>query len=175
MSASVTNLMNPKKPEEASKVDEVRFFNLFASLPKWMVQSEFNRQTESMHNQLRVKEIHHEDERKINKIVEDNPELTRDEAVNIYYDSLAYETARLAMQFQRGNFLVAEEEYKNLTTYMHDLHDYYMAQALETKHAGFELLSTRHMFSIILMKRSTLSVAITCFSYSRDAISIQKC
>ena len=100
-------------------------------MPKWRVQSEFNRQTESKHNQLRVEEIHHEDQRKINKIVEDNPRLTRDDAVNIYYDSL-YETARPTMQFQRGNFLVDEEEYKKLTTYMCDLHDYYMAQALET-------------------------------------------
>ena len=95
------------------------------------MQSEFNRQTESKHNQLRVEEIHHEDQRKINKIVEENPRLSRDDAVNIYYDSL-YKTARPVMQFQRGNFLV-DEEYKNLTTYMRDLHDYYMAQALETR------------------------------------------
>jgi hypothetical protein len=87
------------------------------------VQSEFNRQTESKHNQLRVEEIHHEDQRKTNKIVKDNPGLTRDDAANIDYDSLAYETARPAMQFQRDNFLVAEE-YKNLTAYMRDLHDY---------------------------------------------------
>ena len=64
---------------------------------KWRVQSEFNRQTESKHNQLRVEEIHHEDQKRINKIIEDNPELTRDQAANIYYDSLAYETARPAM------------------------------------------------------------------------------
>ena len=131
MSDNVTNMMNQQKPEVASKEDKVRFWNLFASLPKWRVQSEFNRQTESKHNQLRVEEIHHEDQRKINKIVEDNPGLTRDDATNIYYDSL-YETARPAMQFQRGNFLVDKEEYKNLTTYMRDLHDYYMVQALET-------------------------------------------
>jgi hypothetical protein len=109
------------------------------------VQSKFNRQTESKQNQLRVKEIHHEDQRRINKIVEDNPEITRDQATNIYYDSL-YETARLAMQFQRGNFLV-EEEYKNLTTYMRDLHDYYMAQALETEQTGFEyIIGPPHVF-----------------------------
>ena len=33
-----------------------------------------------------------------------------------------------------------EEEYKNLTTYMCDLHDYYMAQALETGQAGFKYI-----------------------------------
>ena len=110
------------------------------------MQSKFNRQTESKHNQLRVKEIHHEDQRKINKVVEDNPGLSRDDAANIYYDSLAYETARPVMQFQRGNFLV-DEEYKNLTTYMHDLHDYYMAQALETDHVGFEyIIRPPHVF-----------------------------
>ena len=113
---------------------------------KWRVQSEFNRQTESKHNQLRVEEIQHEDQRKINKIVEDNPGLTRDDATNIYYDSL-YETARPAMQFQRGNFLVDEEGYKNLTTYMRDLHDYYMAEALEMGQAGFEyIIHPPHVF-----------------------------
>ena len=122
MSGSITNLMNQQNLEVASKEDKVRFWNLFASLPKWRVQSEFNRQTESKHNQLRVEEIHHEDQWKINKIIEDKPGLTRDDAVKIYYGSL-YETARPAMQFQRGNFLVDEEEYKNLTTYMRDLHD----------------------------------------------------
>ena len=60
------------------------------------MQSKFNRQIESKHNQLRVEEIHHEDQRNINKIVEDNPGLSRDDAVNIYYD-LVYETARPAM------------------------------------------------------------------------------
>ena len=51
------------------------------------------------------------------------------------------------MQFQRGNFLVDEEEYKNLTTYMRDLHDYYMAQALETGQAGFEyIIHPPHVF-----------------------------
>ena len=86
MSGSVTNLMNQQKPEVASKKDKVRFWNLFASLPKWRVQPEFNRQRESKNNQLRVEEIHHEDQRKINKIVEDNPRLSSDDATNIYYD-----------------------------------------------------------------------------------------
>ena len=38
-------------------------------------------------NQLRVEEIHHEDQRKINKIVEDKPGLNLDDVTNIYYDS----------------------------------------------------------------------------------------
>jgi hypothetical protein len=75
-----------KKPEKCNREDVVRFLNLFASLPKWRVQSEFDRQTQKRNNQLRVKEIHHEDQRKINKIVEDNPALTVDEVMNIYYD-----------------------------------------------------------------------------------------
>jgi hypothetical protein len=44
-------------------------------------------QTQKKHNQLRVEEIHHEDQWKINKMVEDNPKLTMEEAANIYYDS----------------------------------------------------------------------------------------
>ena len=40
-----------------------------------------------------------------------------------------------------------EEEYKNLTTYMRDLHDYYMAQALEMGQAGFEyIIRPPHVF-----------------------------
>ena len=91
------------------------------------MKSEFNRRTENKHNQIRVKEIHYEDHRKIQKIVEDNPGLTIDEATNIYYDSKEYEMATPTIQYQRGNFLVAEEEYKNWTTNLCDLHDYYMA------------------------------------------------
>ena len=69
---------------------------------------------------------------------------------------------------------MAEEEYKNLTTYMRDLHDYYMAQALETKQTGFKVIICKPHVFIILMKRSTLSVASACFSYTRDAILIHK-
>ena len=40
-----------------------------------------------------------------------------------------------------------DEEYKNLTTYMHDLHDYYMAQAIETGQVGFEyIIRPPHVF-----------------------------
>ena len=104
MSGSVTNLMNQQKPEVASMEDKVRFWNLFAALPKWRVWSEFKRQTENKHNQLRVKEIHHEDHSKIQKMVEDNPGLTMDEATNIYYYSKEYEMATPTIQYQRGNF-----------------------------------------------------------------------
>ena len=67
--------------------------------------------------------------------------------MNIYYDSLAYETTRPVMHFQRDNFLVNEKEYKKLTTYMRDLHDYYMAQALEMDQEGFEyIIRPAHVF-----------------------------
>jgi hypothetical protein len=61
--------------------DCIRFFNLCASLPKWRVQSEFKRQTE------KAEEVHHEDQREIQKLVENNPELTMEEVANIYYDT----------------------------------------------------------------------------------------
>jgi len=35
---------------------------------------------------------------------------------------------------------VADDEFKNLTTYMHDLHEYYMAEATETDQKGFEVI-----------------------------------
>jgi hypothetical protein len=41
------------------------------------------------------------------------------------------------IQYQRDNFLVADEEYRNLPTYMRDLHEYYMAEAIEMDCTGF--------------------------------------
>ena len=49
------------------------------------------------------------------KLVEDNPDLTMEEAANIYYDVQGMGT--LAMKYERGNLLVPDDEYKNLTTY----------------------------------------------------------
>jgi hypothetical protein len=136
------------------------------------VQSEFDRQTKKTDNQLRVEEIHHEDQRKINKIVEDNPELTLDDDANIYYDSK--EMAKPTIQYQRGNFLVADDEFKILTTYMRDLHQYYMAEEQRRAKWVSKLLSAILLFLIILLKRSTLSIGSACFSYTRGTISIHK-
>jgi hypothetical protein len=47
--------------------------------------------------------------------------------------------AKPTIQYERGNLLV-DEEYKNLTTYMRDLHDYYMAQVTEMEQMGFEVI-----------------------------------
>jgi hypothetical protein len=47
------------------------------------------------------------------------------EAANIYYDTQGMTTPM--MKYQRGNFLVFDDEFKNLTTYMRQLHEYYMA------------------------------------------------
>jgi hypothetical protein len=70
-----------------------------------------------------------------------------DEAADIYYDSKEYEMTTLTIQYQRDNFLVVEEEYENWTTYLHDLHDYYMAQALEMEQTGFEvIIRSPHVF-----------------------------
>jgi hypothetical protein len=74
------------------------------------------------------------------QMVQINPELTMDEATQIYYDTKEYEMAKPTIQYERGNLLVEEEEYKNLTTYMRDLHDYYMAQAIEMEQMGFEVI-----------------------------------
>ena len=72
------------------------------------------------------------------KLVEDNPDLTMEEAANIYYDVQGMGTP--AMKYERGNLLVPDHEYKNLTTYMRQLHEYYMAQATEMNDFGFEVI-----------------------------------
>ena len=68
-----------------------------------------------------------------------------EEAANIYYDVQGMGT--LAMKYERGNLLVPDHEYKNLTTYMRQLHEYYMAQATETDDFGFEvIIRSPHVF-----------------------------
>ena len=44
------------------------------------------------------------------------------------------------MKYERGNLLVPDHEYKNLTTYMRQLHEYYMAQTIEMEDLGFEVI-----------------------------------
>ena len=44
------------------------------------------------------------------------------------------------MKYERGNLLVPDDEYKNLTTYMRQLDEYYMAQAIETEDFGFKVI-----------------------------------
>ena len=51
------------------------------------------------------------------------------------------------MKYERGNLLVPDHEYKNQTTYMRQLHEYYMAQAIETDDFGFEvIICSPHIF-----------------------------
>ena len=57
-----------------------------------------------------------------------------EEAANIYYDVQGTET--LAMKYERGNLLVPDDEYKNLTTCMRQLLEDYMA----TEDFGFEVI-----------------------------------
>ena len=45
-----------------------------------------------------------------------------------------------AIKYERGNLLVPNDEYKNLTTYMRQLHEYYMAQATKMDDFGFEVI-----------------------------------
>ena len=44
------------------------------------------------------------------------------------------------MKYERDNLLVLDDVYKNLTTYMRHLHEYYMAQATEMEDFGFEVI-----------------------------------
>ena len=126
--------------------DCISFFNLCASLPPFLLKSEFERQTQNQYTTTRADEIHNEDLRKIQKFIEDNPELTMEEAATIYYDVQG--TTTPAMKYERGNLLVSDDEYKNLTTYMRQLHEYYMAQTTETEDFGFEvIIPSSHVFN----------------------------
>ena len=68
-----------------------------------------------------------------------------EEVATIYYDVQGTETP--AMKYERGNLLVPNHEYKNLTIYMRQLHEYYMAQEKETEDFGFEvIIRSPHVF-----------------------------
>ena len=108
--------MKEKFTAHISKEDCVSFFNLCASLPSYLLKSEFERQTQNKYATTRDEEIHNKDLRNIQKYVEDNPRLTMEEAANIYYD--VQRTGTPAMKYERGNLLVPDHEYKNLTIYM---------------------------------------------------------
>ena len=96
-----------------------------------------------------------------------------EEAATIYYDVQG--TTTPTMKYERGNLLVPDHKYKNLTTYMRQLHEYYMAQATETNDFGFEvIIRSPHVFNI-LKKRSSMSSGSACSSYTRTALSIHKC
>ena len=116
--------MEEKFTAHISKEDCISFFTLCLTASVF-VEAEFERQTQNQYATTRADEIHNEDLRKIQKFVEDNPELTMEEATNIYYDVQG--TGTSAMKYERGNLLVPDHEYKNLTTYMCQLHEYYMA------------------------------------------------
>ena len=49
-----------------------------------MLKSEFERQTQNKYATTRDEEIHNKDLRNIMKLVEDNPDLTMEEAANMY-------------------------------------------------------------------------------------------
>ena len=137
--------MEGKFTAHISKKDCVSFFNLYASLPLCLLKSKFERQTHNQYATIRADEIHNEDLSKIQKYVENTPELTMEEAASIYYDVQG--TGTPAMKYERDNLLVLDDEYKNLTTYMHHLHEYYMAQATKMEDFGFEvIIRSPHVF-----------------------------
>ena len=105
-SGSVATLMKEKFIAHISKEDCVSFFNLCASLPLFLLKSEFERQTQNQYATTRAEEVHNEDLRKIQKYIEDNPELTMEEAANIYYNVQG--TGTSAMKYERDNLLVPD-------------------------------------------------------------------
>ena len=115
-SGSVTNLMEGKFTAHISKKNCISFFDLYTSLPPFLLKSELEKQTQNQYATTRANKIHNEDLRKIQKYFEDNPELTMEEAANIYYDVQG--TGTPTMKYKRGNLLVPDDEYKNLTTFM---------------------------------------------------------
>ena len=102
--------MKEKFTAHISKEDCVSFINLCASLPSFLLKSEFERQTQNKYATTRDEEIHNKDLRNIQKYIEDNPGLTMEEAATIYYDVQGMTT--LAMKYERGNLLVPDESIK---------------------------------------------------------------
>jgi hypothetical protein len=66
-----------------------------------------------------------------------------EQATNIYYDVKG--TGTQTMKYKRGDPLVPDHEVNKLTTFMRQLHEYYMAQATETEEFGFEVIIHNHL------------------------------
>ena len=94
--------MKEKFTAHISKEGCVSFFNLCASLPPFLLKSEFERQTQNKYATTGDEEIHNKDLWNIQKYVEDNPELTMEEAANIYYDVQG--TGTPVMKYERVIF-----------------------------------------------------------------------
>jgi hypothetical protein len=79
--------------------------------------------------------IFHEHQRNVNKLMEANLTLNTQYAEDLYWESVG--VAPLTYKYVRGHFLVFENKFKELPTQLRELHEYYMAQALETDEFGF--------------------------------------
>jgi hypothetical protein len=93
-----------------------------------------------------------------------------EQAANIYYDVKGMGTQ--TMKYKRGDPLVPDHEVNKLTTFMRQLHEYYMAQATES--LVLRLLSIIIWFFIMLKKRSSMSSGSACSSYTRDTLLIHR-
>lgn len=137
-SGSVTNLIDQKVTHGIPKEKYIPFFNLIADIPNAMKRNEYERHTQNKYNNEKADEIFYEHQRNINKLVEVNPTWTREYAEELYWESLG--TTPLAMKFVRGDYLVSEDDYKNLPEQLRQLHEYYMCQALGTTDFGFDFI-----------------------------------
>ena len=137
--ASITAKMKDPYMEPASKEAKVAFFNRIASVPKWRAQNEFERQTSKESNQTRAKEIHTQDLLQIQNLANDLG-IEMEAAANLYYESTEFDKAPLAYKYVRGEPLVAtEQEYKDLGTYMRQLHEYYQINTASGDSDGFDV------------------------------------
>ena len=66
--------MEEKFTAHVKKEDCISFFNPCASLPSFMLKSEFERQTQNKYDTTRDEKIHNKDLRNIQKYVEDSPD-----------------------------------------------------------------------------------------------------
>ena len=124
MDGSITGKMKDPTVEPPSK-EAKTFFKRIASLPKWRAQTEFERQNNKESNQNRAREIHTKDLLEIQNLA-NSMGISMEEAGELYYGMRDFEKATVVYKYERGKPLVTtEQEYRDLPTYMRQLHDYY--------------------------------------------------
>jgi hypothetical protein len=79
------------------------------------------------------------------------------------------------MKYERGNLLVPDDKYKNLTTYMCHLYEYYMAQATETEDFGFEvIIRSAHVFHYLEEEKFDVEWECLFQLYQKCSLDSQK-
>jgi hypothetical protein len=139
-----------------------------------MLVNKFKRQSKSKHNQTRVKEQHTSKLLRIQNMAEVN-NITMEDARQIFCEQREFVIAKPAYQYTRGQLLVAmNEEYRDLPTYMCQLHEYYMVEVTEMEQTSFKaIIPLPYIFHQLEETKHYISYGCLFQLYQRRSLDVQ--